>query len=321
MEDIELITFNCISKFVGELSDLYGKKQKSLAYYKRLLDKTTISNVEPIKKHIKAFKTFCVDNRDIIHSKDSEKIKESSSNIIMYSNLVCIDMGHIFRLISKEETTEEINDITEAVWKHILTISAMIDPAGKAKEILKKNNKNSEKKDEGNEFDFISGIIDKVEKNVDPNSNPMEAVTSIMQSGVFTDMIGDMSKNLQEGNLDLGKLMGTVTGLVSNMGDSQGGQGTEVPDLGNMMSNLMGGLSQGGQGSIDMNKMMEQMQQGFENTKIEGSGLEIEGGKESLSDVSQSDVSQSDLQEKARLASDQKNMIEGGKDKDINNVE
>jgi len=317
MEDIELITFNCISKFVGELSDLYGKKQKSLAYYKRLLDKTTINNVEPIKKHIKAFKTFCVDNRGIIHAKDSEKMKESSSNIIMYSNLVSIDMGHIFRLISKEETKEEINDITEAVWKHILTISAMVDPAGKAKEILKKNSESSEKKDEGNEFDFISGIIDKVEKNVDPNSNPMEAVTSIMQSGVFTEMIGDMSKNLQEGNLDLGKLMGTVTGLVSNMGDSQGGDGTAVPDLGDMMSNLMGGLSQGGDGTaapdlgnmmsnlmgglsqeggggIDMNKMMEQMQQGFENTKID------------VPDISNGE---------------QKNMIEGGEDKDIDNVE
>jgi hypothetical protein len=123
----------------------------------------------------------------------------------------------------------------------------------------------------GTETNFLTDIIDKVESHVDPNANPMEAVSSIMQSGIFTDLIGGMNQGLSDGSLDIGKLMGAVQGMVGkldqgngagsdpqtanamnmissmmgnmgNMGNNQG-DGGDVPDLAGLMQGMMGSLS------------------------------------------------------------------------------
>jgi hypothetical protein len=245
-EEINLITFNSISKFVRELCGLYGKKHRSLALYSRLITKTTIAHEKPILKHVQAFKKFCVNNRDCIISKNEKNMKET---MITYSPNVFIDMNEIFRLIN-EETSSDQKQIKNSVWKHFLTISALVDPAGKAKEILRETAKKQTGESSGNEVEFISNIIDKVEKNVDPNANPMEAIGSIMQSGVVTDLIQNMNQGLTDGNLDLGKLMGAVTGMVSSLGsqDGGGGEGEGGDDamkmLNNMMGSFMGGMKQ-----------------------------------------------------------------------------
>lgn len=247
-EELNLITFNAISKFVSELGDLYGNKksQRPLSLYKRLLKKTTIFNEKPIQKHIKAFRLFCVNNREYIQLKDSTKLAQ---NTIKYSETAYINMRSIFDLVDNEEDKNESKQIKESIWNHILTVSALVDPAGKAKEILKESSKNSSSNN-GQEVNFIANIIDKVEKNVDPNANPMEAVGSIMQSGIFTDLISDMNQGLQTGNLDIGKLMGAVTGMVSTMGqESQGDSGEGVSQQSdeamNMITSMMGNIMSG----------------------------------------------------------------------------
>lgn len=244
-EELNLITFNAISKFVSELGDLYGSKktQRPLSLYKRLLKKTTIFNEKPIQKHIKAFRSFCVENREIIQTKDSDNLVK---NTIKYSETAYIDMRAVFDLVDNEDDKNESKQIKESIWSHILTISALVDPAGKAKEILKESSKNSSSND-GQEVNFIANIIDKVEKNVDPNSNPMEAVGSIMQSGIFTDLISDMNQGLQTGNLDIGKLMGAVTGMVSTMGQQPGSEqsGQQPDEAMNMLTSMMGNIMSG----------------------------------------------------------------------------
>lgn len=252
-EEQNLITFNVISKFVTELCNLYGRRYKPIALYERLISKTTIRNEKPIEKHINAFRKFCIENRDFIKSRNTML----SSPMIKYSDTVFIDMRDVFKLVSQEENDEEANQIRDSIWRHILTISALVDPAGKAKDVLRE----SISKKATNETEFIAGIIDKVEKNVKPNSNPMEAVSSIMSSGVFTDLIQDMNKGLQSGNLDIGKLMGAVSGIVTSMNtqqqsitsqedtDSQSivpnnSQELNMDVLNTMMGSLMAGLSQ-----------------------------------------------------------------------------
>ena len=81
------------------------------------------------------------------------------------------------------------------IWKHLLTISALVDPTGKAKQLLKEASK---KNNNGLEANFLTNIIEKVEENVDPDANPMEAVTSIMQSGVFQELVTGMGEGLQK---------------------------------------------------------------------------------------------------------------------------
>ena len=208
MEDQTLIIFNAISKFIKELNTHFGNKQKSLQLYSRLIEKTTIIHDEPIKKHIKAFKTFCIDNRDAITNTDYKLIV---SDKISYSERVYLNIKQIFNIADTDER--------KVIWTHILHLSALLDPSNKAKEILKKsmNSGNIQDGKGGNEENFLNNIIDEVEEHVDPNANPMQAVSNIMQSGLFNNLVGNMNDGLQNGDLDLNKLMGTVQSMVTNL--------------------------------------------------------------------------------------------------------
>jgi hypothetical protein len=131
------------------------------------------------------------------------------------ANKVFIDVKGIL------ETAD--NDTRKVIWLHLLKLLAFIDPTTKAREILKEN--------ASNESNLISEIMTKVEANVDLKStNPLEAVTSIMNSGIFNDLMMGMNSKLQDGSIDLGKLMGTVENLCSNLKGDVGGGGGGGPD-------------------------------------------------------------------------------------------
>jgi hypothetical protein len=234
MTDSSLIIFKAIANFTNCLDEVFGEEQRSLKLYAHLINKTTIAHEKPILKHIEAFRTFCKDNRDSIEEKNHETF---SNDKIIYSDRVFINVKDILTVADK--------DSKNIIWKHILTISALVDPAGKARQVLKET---SQKNNNGTESDFLENIISKVEENVDPNANPMEAVTSIMQSGVFQELVGGMGNGLQDGSLDLGKLMGTVQNMVTNLNDKVGESGGEgMPEetmamMNTMMSNLQAGV-------------------------------------------------------------------------------
>ena len=225
----ELIAFKAISDFTKELCENFTSNDKdknhSLKLYEHLLNKTTLSHDKAIKKHIEAFRLFCIENRDAIKSRNPSLM---TNNKVSYSSRVYIDFSSIFKDADK--------DTSNIIWKHLLTISALVDPAGKAKDILKNNT-------DSKEASFLSDIINKVESNVNPNSNPLEAITSIMSSGVFTDLVAGMNTGIQNGELDLGKLMGTVQTMCSTLSsdiDKTSGNVSENPI--NMLSSLMSNM-------------------------------------------------------------------------------
>jgi hypothetical protein len=234
--DTSLVCFKAISNFTSELGDMFAKKQRSLKLYCRIINKTTISHGKAISKHTDAFRQFCIQNRDAIINKNSAKL---TTNRISYSQRVFIDMKDIFKLADK--------DTTEVIWAHLLCISAIVDPAGKAKEVLKQNLKDGKTGSE--ETNFLTNIIDKVEEHVDPTANPMEAVSSIMQSGIFTDLIGGMNKGFNDGSLDLGKLMGAVQGMVGKLSDGGEGGSQDASGAMNMITSMMGNLGNLGNGA------------------------------------------------------------------------
>jgi len=231
MSDNSLIAFKAISNFTNDLFEVFGDLHRPLKLYSHLINKTTIAHDKAIQKHIEAFKSFCISNRDAISKKN---IKDLSQSKISYSDRVYIDMKDILKHSDLQTT--------ETIWKHLLTISALVDPTGKAREILKEQA--NKENNIGGEVDFLSNIISKVEEKVDPNSNPMEAVSSIMQSGIFTDLVNSMGNGLQDGSLDLGKLMGTVQNMVTKLnddsGDKEGGEQAV-----NMINTMMGSLNAG----------------------------------------------------------------------------
>ena len=223
MDDNDLTVFNAISKFVTCLNECFGPKQLSLQLYNTILEKTTLSHKQAIQKHITLFKDFCNGNTDAIVNKDSSVIK---INKVCYSDKIYIDFKQVFEDADKGEE--------KVIWTHILILCAYLNPTVKAKEILKKENDNSQ------ESNFLTDIISKVEENVDADvSNPMEAVTNIMSSGVFTDLVGNMTSGLENGELDLGKLIGTVNNMVGSLTQEMSNSGEEMPPgMGDMMNNI-----------------------------------------------------------------------------------
>ena len=234
MGDNYLIIFKAIANFTTCLCEVYGDQYRNLKLYSHLINKTTLAHEKPILKHIEAFKNFCIANQEGIENKN---YKIFNNNKIIYSERVCIDLFVILK---------ESDSLTSSViWKHILTISALVYPSGKAKQLLKEttkpissSNSNSSSNDE---MDFLTNIIEKVEQNVSPNDNPMEAISSIMKSGVFQELITGMGSGLQNGTLDLNKLMGTVQTMVKDISHENGGEGVNDDSM-NMINTLMSSM-------------------------------------------------------------------------------
>ena len=231
MSEQSLVIFKAISNFVRDLNECFGTKQRSLQLYARLISKTTIEHEQAIEKHVECFKQFCMNNKDAISNKN---YKEFIVNEISYSEKVHINLKEIFELAS--------GDDYETIWKHILVIYTYFDPSSKAKELLKESLKASDKGDNNTEQEFISDIINKVETCVNPNSNPMEAVSSIMSSGLFTELIGGMNNGIQSGDLNLGRLMNTVQSMVGKLSTMTSGMdGMEgLDDVTSSLSRMMG---------------------------------------------------------------------------------
>lgn len=223
----DLLSFQAISAFVIEATKVAGKMQRSLQLYNRLIEKTNISHVEAITKHIKSFKDFCCDNQEALKSQNINLLK---SNVIEYSPRVFINIRLL--LINSEENTD-------IIWQHLMTIGAIVFPQSKLKEALKEKEIRETKKSlsdrEGAEDDFLSNIMSKVENSVDPNStNPADALSQMMSGGIMADLMSSMTGGMQDGSLDLGKMMGSLQKMVGKLQDTEGAP----PELKAMTGNL-----------------------------------------------------------------------------------
>jgi len=222
LSDVTLIIFKGIVNFVDALNDVYGEEIQEIKLYQHLLSKTTFSHETAINKHIESFRKFIIANRDAILTKDYNLLEDATIN---YSDKVFINMKELFVKANDDK------DISEAIWKHTLTITGLLDPTSEAKNILKKNKDENTK----GETDFLMNTIDQIEKTVDPSSNPMDAVSGILNSGIFTDLMSNMNNGLQDGSLDLGKLMGSVQNVLASMDN---GSGKPSLDISSLMNSL-----------------------------------------------------------------------------------
>lgn len=235
------VRFKAISNFATALAELFEDVYRPLKLYCFLINKTKPDHKIAIQKHIDAFQEFCTVNKESILSKNVDGIVTDK---IVYSERVFIDIKEILK-ISDTETRD-------VIWKHILTIYALIDPSGNAKKALKEKPKTGPA-----ESNFLSSLMSSVEEHIDPNStNPMDAVGSIMKSGVFTDLIQNMTEGFSNGSLDMGKLMGEVGNMVGKMssdaGDSEGGK--EAVDI---LQKMMGGMTSSNQEHHNLSGMTE----------------------------------------------------------------
>ena len=235
MSETNLLTFRAISNFMNELGELFGDKQHSLKLYCRLINKTTISHTQPIEKHIEAFRRFCVENRDSILEKN---VLTFSEDKISYSERVFVNIASILKSADSETTN--------AIWKHLLTISARVDPAANTKEIMKLL-----PDDDINQTPDLSNLLGTLGAAGSP-------LGSLLNSDLIKNLVGGLSGEggaLADGGLDLQKLVGTVQSAVSTMQDTQENQ--EMAGLAsNFMKTMMDGISGGENSGADLMSMI-----------------------------------------------------------------
>jgi hypothetical protein len=249
--------FKFIKNFVDAVAAQYGTEHRPVLLYSHLLSKTTTEHKTAISKNVLAFQEFMITNREAVYNKDVSSLVDTK---ISYSDKVFVDINEVFRLAADDAKTVKV------LWIHILLISAVVDPAGKAKQILSQNPGKKEN-------NFMADVLDKVEKAVPKDASPQDAFSSIMSSGIFTDIMGSMTKGLDSGEFDIQGLLGSATSAMKGL--SPDGEGAPL-DMGKMMGEMMKGLSPPSDGEAkegappDMGKMMGEMMKGLSGKGGEG---------------------------------------------------
>lgn len=222
--------FQSISLFVKELNETFGKEHHPLALYNRLLEKTPVTNTLAIQKQVSIFYDFCKRNKEGILGKNKEQIQEK----IIFSKKIYIDIKDILKKSDPE--TEDI------IWRHMLLISFHMFQTDDIREIIKNLSSSSSSDETKSEQDFISTFMTKIETQFKDKqfTDPMTATTELLQSGLFTEMVSTMNTQIQSGNLNIAKLLGSVQGMMGNISGeiSSSAQGSNL--INNMMSNMMG---------------------------------------------------------------------------------
>ena len=322
LSDTNLITFKAIINFVNDLNSLFGEFQHSLKLYHHLITKTTFAHDKPILKHIEAFTAYCVANHDAIMNKDKNRLNQDN---IQYSERVYINIHKLFFPTTAKFKNMD-SDTEEAIWKHLIYLSARTNPNENALRLLKSviesksESKGESKREgrggininiagEGKEKEFLTNIMNKVENCIDPNAtNPLQAISTLMSSGLITELVSDMGQGIENGSLNLNSLMGTVQNMVAGMNtsgstSSEGGGGSqqgnplggidmtsittmmqqmmsnggtggtsggEMPDMSGLLGTLMGSMGgAGGGGSPDMSGLLGTLMSGMNQTQTQ----------------------------------------------------
>lgn len=215
MDNNTALAFNTICNFIRDLNASFGTKQKSLLLYGHLIEKTGLIHIDPVKKHISIFKEFVEENQEAIEKQEKALLK---SPVISYSEKVAIDVGSIFKLSDREEE--------KVIWNHLLTISAVLNPLGNAKQILKTLSENQQHQrtstsSSASNDNFLKNIMDKIGSEVQncdtENMNPMQMVGNLLSSGALNDVFQSLSSSMNDGNLDLNSMMNSMQSMMSNL--------------------------------------------------------------------------------------------------------
>lgn len=223
--DNSLLAFKAITSFITDLHNAY-KPPKSLKLYKRLVDAVKVVHTESILKHNNIFKTFCDINREAIQTRNHSKFVSFK---ISYNDNIYLDLSDVIKKSNNDQ------DCIDAIFAHLLTISAILFPEGDSKKVLQ----SLPQMEKSPENDFLGNIMRNVEGVAGKNKdmNPMDAITQMMSSGMMTDMMS----SLASGQLDMKKIMSSVKNMINTIDTSDSNTGEAVDMLRNVVDSLESG--------------------------------------------------------------------------------
>jgi hypothetical protein len=204
--------FNKFVDFVCDLNEVFGTQMKSLKMYHILVtslkEKYAENNdkyQDQITKHVDILTNFLITNKDAIY--------EQKSNSIVMKNLQFSDHIYIdFELVLRHSEEKS------AIWKHLLFLSSLCNPDGKAKDALM-----TFLEDDTPENNIIKNIASKLEeskfteKMASANtSNPMDMMAMLGSSGLLSSIMSSVNQN-NLNQVDPKKLIKTMKNMLDNI--------------------------------------------------------------------------------------------------------
>jgi hypothetical protein len=230
--DDNLKIYSKILAFVSDLKNVVQDEPVQL-YYK-LLKKTPIGNTNAIARHLQIFRDWCAKNSDAIVEGDLSKLTEEG---VLFSKTVYIPVRKI--ALSND------SDTCEAIIRHLQLIHLLMDPS-KSSLISALTSKKDVQPPGEKEGKFIDNFMHKIESAFSDKefTDPMSATMHMLSSGIFNDMVQSLSSEVNEGGLDLNKLLGGVQGMMGDLSNDPATASTM-----NSMMALMGSMNLTGGGN------------------------------------------------------------------------
>jgi|688.fasta_scaffold12026_10 hypothetical protein len=205
--------FEAITAFVGDLWDVFQtSKPTPLALYHRMVKHINKEHSESgIRDSVNGFIEFFAKYEKCIIDDHLDSIPRGV--VIRYGRSEKVYL-EIQKYIHQSSNDVETRD---AIRKHLITISSILEPdTRKFEELEKKNGLNID--DSTPEGKFLSNIMKDAQNSVgDINSdNPTAAMSSIF-TNVVPNLIGGLQNGVNSGNLDMYKLMGTMQQVIGAM--------------------------------------------------------------------------------------------------------
>ena len=113
-------------------------------------------------------------------------------------------------------------DNREIIRQHLMTISTIIEPSEAPLAELDATAPFLERlgiDDGSKEGNFVTGIMQKaksVMENVETD-DPMAAIVGLLSSGLVTDMMKGLQNGVQDGTMNMSKLIGSMQGALANV--------------------------------------------------------------------------------------------------------
>ena len=209
LSDDDIQKFKVIVNFISDLSDIFGDTNDSIEMYNILLEKTGLTNYTAIRKNITIFSEFLEQNKNEIEKKDLENI----NGFVKYSDNIILNIKNILQSTDNENRSE--------IWNHLNVLySVIIDNNSN---IITNTNEignitNTNTNENTNENNVFSNIVGKISENVqnETSNDPGQIMQNMMQSGVFNELVTEMNDSLVNGDLDIGKMLGSLQNMLGN---------------------------------------------------------------------------------------------------------
>lgn len=244
--------FRMIIDFVQELKKYFTDREwHPLKLYHRLLTRTFIEQKQVVNKHVMVLEEWLETNDEAIIKRDADKL--ITRRISYTPDKVYIDIGKmlrkcdaaaqkviwthitVLRILMLQQLHKHDHDDNEEHNESAKRHNASLDDKivrlrDNMKSARNTNGNNANGDNDNNPFaslfsnGFMGKIMNVIENKVDLKqcSNPMVAITQLVQSGAISDIMTSIGSNMNTGEFDMGQLQNMMSGMMSDINNPNG---------------------------------------------------------------------------------------------------